>query len=87
MNTIERLGRFNHHPDPAIDFCIEVESLQGRLRSARLGIAKPGEAPECISCIKADIQRALEFTTGGDPNAIDAKWLLRELEREAAAHE
>lgn len=31
MATAEILCRFGHHPDAAIDFCIEVEVLQGMI--------------------------------------------------------
>lgn len=48
-------ARFGHHPDPATDFCIEVETLQGRLFNARHGItmirrlAQPaGEVDEAV---------------------------------------
>lgn len=42
------LGRFGHHPDANIDFCIEVEAIGSYLADARLGISKPGESPRVI---------------------------------------
>lgn len=77
------LGRFGHHPNPAIDFEIEVESLQSRLFDAKHGISKPGTAVESIVAVLEDIQRAMSFRVGGDEGAVKAKQLLRQLENEA----
>lgn len=77
------LGRFQHHPDPAIDFCIEVETLESRLHQAQNGMAKPGEAPETRTQVLAAIQNAMSFHVGGDTGATDAKALLRSLEDKA----
>jgi hypothetical protein len=75
----ERLGRFGHHPDPAIDFCIEVETLQGELFDIACGLT---EGRMSINDLGRRIENAMAFTVGGDQNAIDAKDLLRSLERE-----
>lgn len=81
--TAERLGRFGHHPDPACDFCIEVETLQSRLSNALHGLAKPGDEPEPVADVAADIDRAMTFSVGGDPIAVNAKVILRDLHRQA----
>jgi len=80
-----KLGKFGHHPDPAIDFCIEVESLQARLFDAKHGISKPGYASEPVANVSEDIRRAMMFRVGGDEGAVAAKAILRELEAEAIA--
>ena len=69
------LGRFGHHHDPAIDFCIEVECIEGEAFNERRGI--PIEGPH----IDDRIFRAMQFRTGGDAGAIKAKELLREIEK------
>lgn len=79
----ERLGRFNHHPAPAIDFEIEVQSLEARLYDAKGGISKPGTMPESVSSVLAAIDRAMDFRVGGDPSAVSAKGVLRKLQDEA----
>lgn len=83
--TAERLGRFNHHPDPAIDFEIEVQSLEARLFDAKGGISKPGTKPETVASVLNDIGRAMEFIVGGDPITVAAKATLREIEKDARA--
>lgn len=82
-----RLGRFGHHPDPAIDFCVEVETIEGELADQRAGLAPTMNVAERIA-------RALEFRVGGDPRAVMAKNALRAAsaqplvgEREALAQE
>ncbi|MBA4282020.1 hypothetical protein [Ralstonia sp.] len=84
-NGTEGLARFGHHPDPAIDFEIEVEKLQSRLFSAMQGLSKPGEQPETIACVAEAISKAMDFRVGGDQGAVAAKALLRELEAQAIA--
>jgi hypothetical protein len=32
------LGLFGHHPDPEIDFCIEVEALEGEAYEVSVGL-------------------------------------------------
>lgn len=79
------LGRFDHHPDPATDFCIEVESLQSRLFNAKHGLAKMGTQPETVEDVCVDIERAMSFRVGGDEIAVRAKNILRGLVAEAAS--
>jgi hypothetical protein len=76
---VEKLGRFGHHPDPAIDFEVEVETIQGLLYDATLGVT----SLDGISGIVERIDRAMEFRTGGDLGAVAAKQMLRGLEKEA----
>lgn len=85
QSIIDGLGRFDHHPDPAIDFEIEVQSLEARLFDAKGGISKPGTSPETINAVLRDIERALTFRVGGDVGAVSAKQVLRRLETEAIA--
>lgn len=80
----EALGRFRHHPDPVIDFEVEVQWLEGRLFDARHGVGKPGEQPETVAQVAEAIGRAMQFRVGGDDSAVRAKQALRELEREAS---
>lgn len=78
-----QLGRFGHHPDPANDFCIEVEAIQGQLFDATHGISKPGTEPVTIDTVRNRIERAMDFRVGADEIAVSAKQLLRTLERDA----
>lgn len=59
----ETLGKFGHHPDPAIDAEVEVETLQGYLCNAHGGLKRAldyqGATPASLN-IKADVRRALE---------------------------
>lgn len=72
---MDKLGRFDHHPDPAIDFCIEVEELEGMAYNVSVGLDER-------QSVARRINRAMEFVVGGDPGAVVAKGLLRELERQ-----
>lgn len=74
----EVLGRFGHHPDPAIDFCVEVEELEAITESARLGLSGFGHEQDRTS-LNGRIERAMEFRVGGDANAVAAKGALRAL--------
>ena len=33
----QKMGRFGHHPDPAIDFCVEVEVIDGEVYDVAVG--------------------------------------------------
>ncbi|MBY2911408.1 hypothetical protein [Rhizobium leguminosarum] len=78
----EELGRFGHHPDPAIDFEVEVETIQGSLYDATHGV----DHSTTIDEIRKRIAKAMEFRVGGDAGAVAAKQMLRGLEMEAAKH-
>lgn len=75
----EKLGRFGHHPDPANDFCIEVEAIEGLHFNALHGISKPGTTPPTMEDVHERIERAMDFTVGGDEIAVKAKQTLRAL--------
>jgi hypothetical protein len=34
----EKLGRFGHHPDPVVDFCVEVDIIEGLIADVDAGI-------------------------------------------------
>ncbi len=74
----EKLARFNHHPDPACDFCEEVEHLESIAESWRLGLTGFGHEADRLT-LDDRIERALGFRVGGDLGAIKAKQSLREL--------
>jgi hypothetical protein len=80
MKGVQPTSRFGHHPDPAVDFCIEVDCIEGDAYDFRAGI-NDREAP------KERITRAMTFIIGGDPYAIRAKGRLRELEAAIAGAE
>lgn len=72
MITIEPLGRFGHHPDPAVDFCVEVEELEAINYDRKHGIANPG-----TDTLFHRANAAMDFRVGGDQNAVAAKEKLR----------
>lgn len=74
IEAATELGRFGHHPHPAIDFCAEVDELIGMAANRRAGLPEP--------TLEDRITRAMEFRVGGDRWAIAAKARLRELETE-----
>lgn len=65
------LARFDHHPDPAIDFCIEVEELEGMAYDRSVGMPAPD--------FESRVEKALDFRVGGDQWAVAAKAALRTL--------
>lgn len=69
----EKLGRFGHHPDPATDFCVEVDAIEGMARDAAVGLI------DCAD-VQKRVDRAMQFTVGGDPLAVSAKYKLRGIE-------
>jgi len=75
-NTAKKLGRFGHHPDHAIDFCVEVDAIDAAWWDAK--VMSVGTRTEVL----ARAVRALEFRVGGDENAVNAKARLRELVNE-----
>lgn len=68
------LGRFGHHPNPAIDFCTEVDCIAGLSYDVGVGLATVGYVLDRV-------ERAMAFTVGGDIPAMAAKDRLREIER------
>lgn len=69
----EKLGRFGHHPDPAIDFEVEVGDLVAEAFNADHGM---GEREPVVGRVRA----AMLFRVGGVPSAVAAKNTLRDLE-------
>lgn len=70
----EKLGRFGHHPNPADDFCVEVDIIEGLAFDVVHGIWGDPHG------IRGRISRAMEFVVGGDQIAIAAKNSLRLIE-------
>lgn len=68
------LGRFGHHPDPAIDFCVEVDCLEGLVRNVHCRL--DGKAEVADRLFKATL-----FRVGGDEGAVKARKRLLELEK------
>ena len=66
------LGRFGHHPDPATDYCCEVDRLEGEAYEAGVGMRDPMD-------VRAAAEKAMGFRVGGDPLAVRAKGVLRDL--------
>ena len=64
------MEHFGHHPDPATDFCVEVDAIEGLVYEARVGMIprKP---------VEDRIFKAMQFRVGGDPDAVAAKGNLR----------
>lgn len=73
------LGRFGHHPEPAIDFECEVEQIESIVADLEKGMRQGDPVP------MERIARAMTFLVGGDPSAVAAKATLRELEKRASA--
>lgn len=67
----DSLGRFGHHPDPAIDFEIEVECLLARKFDADHGQPDP--------TLWDDTAIAMAFRVGGDECAVRAMGQLRAM--------
>lgn len=70
------LGRFGHHPDPAIDFEYEVECCENDAYDLRSSTHYSDRRKLLVR-----IDRAMSFRVGGDESCISAKQSLRELER------
>ena len=68
---------FGHHPNPAIDFCVEVEAIEGEVVDQRAGLAAQFD-------ISQHVDRAMQFRVGGDQAAINAKDALRRIASSAA---
>lgn len=66
------LRRFRHHPDPAIDYCVEVEEIESILFDIEKGILPLSE----FDGLTDRVCFALQFQVGGDQNAVGARRLL-----------
>lgn len=68
--------KYDHHPDPAIGFEIEVQEIEAIAHNRRVGF---GDTKD----LEPRIDRAMMFNVGGDAGAVRAKERLREIERTA----
>ncbi len=75
--TEQKLGRFGWHPDPAIDFEVEVTDLEAEMTNRRIGFQP---APRDV--LLSRMERALDFRVGGVPSCVSAKGVLRQLHSE-----
>lgn len=64
--AVENLSRFGHHPDPAIDYCAEVDVIEGLVADVRAGL-------ESRKAVEDRIFRASMFKVGGDERAVMAR--------------
>ena len=72
---MDQLGRFGHHPDPAIDFCVEVDDIEETIANILANVATIEET----AYLHRRINSALQFVARADPWAIKAKRRLREI--------
>lgn len=70
MDT-DTLGIFGHHPNPADDFLIECEVIEGLAYNVSVGLDAPVE-------LKRHLSRALDFRVAL-PECLRAKDRLREI--------
>ena len=71
----EKLGRFGHHPEPDIDFEVEVEELVGMAINRRTGFDREPD-------LERRVERAMGFRVGGVPSCVAAKDDLRKIDAE-----
>lgn len=76
----EPLGRFGHHPNPAIDFLVEVESIERLAEELRKCVTHIGHEAD-YAALPSRIERALEFRVGCDSRCVEAKGRLRVIAR------
>jgi hypothetical protein len=74
--SAEALGRFGHHPNPAIDFCVEAEILEAVV----FGIGFDFLEPDTVGGVKDRLTKALEFRVGSGLRATATTDLLRDCE-------
>ncbi len=55
--------KFDHHPDPAIDFCVEVEELQGMAYNRSVGFDPEPD-------LDRRLEKALTFRVAAEEAAI-----------------
>lgn len=82
MESTEKLGRFGHHPDPAVDFCVEVETLDNEWFNTKIGFMN---GTPSVDELRVRTDRAMDFRVGGDLNAMSAKSILRVIDGEMGA--
>jgi len=64
--------RYDHHPDPAIAFEVEIDIIEGMVADVLAGQSTKQE-------VINRMQRAMQFRVGGDARAVAAKDRLRAL--------
>lgn len=74
---MNELGKFGYHPDPAIDFCIEVDALEGLHYDVSVGAGDKEE-------LRRRVERAMQFRVGGDLSCVKAKEAVRRIQRAIA---
>ena len=79
---VQELGRFDHHPDPSDDFCVEVECLEGEWANHRAGFMN-GTPPR--DEVEARVARAMTAGPFVTERCLDAKATLRRIELEMRA--
>lgn len=67
------MSRFGHHPEPAMDFAIEVDAIEGMMADYKAGLEKRG-------ALEDRILKAMQFRVGGTVMAVAAKQALRDVE-------
>lgn len=67
------LGKFGFHPDPAVDFCVEVDVLGAMVYDVHVGL-------ESRKKLEDRVFKALQFNVGGVPEAVAAKGRLRAID-------
>jgi hypothetical protein len=66
-----KIGRFGHHPDPATDFAVEVDEIEGMVADVKAGLEKP-------KAVDDRLFKAMQFRVGGTVLAVAAKQALRQ---------
>lgn len=74
-DSAQPCGRFGHNPNPAIDFCVEVDEIEAIAFNIEKGISGENKSEFFNRLFKA-----LQFRVGGDEGAIKAKERLRALQ-------
>lgn len=72
--------RYEHHPDPAIAYCMEADIIEAIYHDVRIGLTRR-------EALESRVERALRFRVGGDANAVAAKDRIREIDALLKARE
>lgn len=76
------MDRFGHHPDPAVDFCIEVDEIEAEVKNHAIGFVN---GTPSLEQIQTRIFKAMGFRVGGYEWSVRAKNRLREIEAALSA--
>jgi hypothetical protein len=74
------VGQFGHHPDPAIDFCVEVREIEAQAWNYQYGFDAP-----TLWQLNNRIRSAMDFRFVTTDTAVRAKDRLREIEKQLNA--